>query len=1069
MILAIFLVSLLAISAASAADNTTEDIADVDDDVVSVEDNNQVTQQAENEKTGGVETDSDILSTGEEGNYTDLRNDIINGGILTKSTYYYRGGDGDTIQITESMTIDGKGAVIDMAGSTNMRVFYVDASDVIIKNLIIKNAKYDDGDGGAIYFSSSGTVENCNFVNNTALKDGGAIWMRAGSVENCNFVNNSVTADNSCGGAICMYLRSSVENCSFVKNSARDSGGAVYFNSASNVTNCNFTNNTASICGGAIQGYCTVTNCNFINNTASRSGGAINIYSGTVVNCNFINNKVNGDYSSGGAISGEGDVVNCNFINNTAISGGAIFGSKNVVNCNFTNNTAEHGGAFYSDDEDYSWDVINCIFTNNHADYGGAIYSEYYSDYDDIYGYDSYFNGYRCGILNCSFVNNTAKSSGAIDGAKDVVNCSFYSNNAIYLGGAVLGAENIENCLFINNSASGIYIGLIKDFVWYEGGEGGAISFAKNVANSTFINNSAAKGIIIGFNYLDSYLNNPIPKYFTEYELEHGGGYHVKNAESVGLFDCNIQEDAFNNYGGIELIGNELVLKLLSSHDEVALEIHGNEYAPYYEKSHYAHFDLSNLNEGSYNAHIYLRNSTYISEVRNTYDGIVEMTVPIIIKTKFDISASDVTKYCGGVEKYVVSLTKNNNPLANENVQISVNGKNSTVKTDSKGQASINLDLPVGTYDITSSYGNISTASKVTIKSTIVTTDAVGEYLNSKVSATFLNVDGKVLASKQVTFKIGDKTYTATTNSKGVATADVDLGVGTYTVTAINPVNNEQKQFKLVIDKANSAISLVSSQNNGIVTLTATLTPAAATGNVVFNVNGEDKTAAVKNGKATLTLSDLDPGDYAVTASYNGDKNLNVSSSNTVTFNVAEVYPILTADPVTKTYGTSTKLVVNLVDSKGNAIANADVSVVIGSATKHIKTDSNGQATMTISLKPATYTANITYLDAQTTAKINVKKATPKLTAKAKTFKKSLKTKKYTITLKTNTNKVMINTKVTLKVNGKTYKATTNSKGKATFKITKLTKKGKFNAVIKFAGNSYYKMVTKTIRITVKK
>ena len=51
----------------------------------------------------------------------------------------------------------------------------------------------------------------------------------------------------------------------------------------------------------------------------------------------------------------------------------------------------------------------------------------------------------------------------------------------------------------------------------------------------------------------------------------------------------------------------------------------------------------------------------------------------------------------------------------------------------------------------------------------------------------------------------------------------------------------------------------------------------------------------------------------------------------------------------------------------------------------------------------------------------------------------------------------------------KTYKVKTNSKGKATFKITKLTKKGKFNAVIKFAGNSYYKMVTKTIRITVKK
>ena len=37
--------------------------------------------------------------------------------------------------------------------------------------------------------------------------------------------------------------------------------------------------------------------------------------------------------------------------------------------------------------------------------------------------------------------------------------------------------------------------------------------------------------------------------------------------------------------------------------------------------------------------------------------------------------------------------------------------------------------------------------------------------------------------------------------------------------------------------------------------------------------------------------------------------------------------------------------------------------------------------------------------------------------------------------------------KVTLKVKGKTYAAKTNSKGKATFKITKLTKKGTYKAI----------------------
>ena len=86
----------------------------------------------------------------------------------------------------------------------------------------------------------------------------------------------------------------------------------------------------------------------------------------------------------------------------------------------------------------------------------------------------------------------------------------------------------------------------------------------------------------------------------------------------------------------------------------------------------------------------------------------------------------------------------------------------------------------------------------------------------------------------------------------------------------------------------------------------------------------------------------------------------------------------------------------------------------------------------------------------------------------SKTFKKSVKTKNYVVTLKTNTNKVMKSAKLTLKVNGKTYSATTNAKGQATFKITKLTKKGKFTGTIAYKGNAYYNKLSKKVQITVK-
>ena len=147
----------------------------------------------------------------------------------------------------------------------------------------------------------------------------------------------------------------------------------------------------------------------------------------------------------------------------------------------------------------------------------------------------------------------------------------------------------------------------------------------------------------------------------------------------------------------------------------------------------------------------------------------------------------------------------------------------------------------------------------------------------------------------------------------------------------------------------------------------------------------------------------------------------------------------------------------------------------MGSITKNLTSNAKGQISVLISnLVPKTYYATISfagdsnYIKSAATVKVVVKKATPKLTAKAKTFKRSVKTKKYTITLKNNKGVVMKNTKVTLTVNKKTYSVRTNSKGVATFKITNLKKKGKFTAVVKYAGSKYYNKVTKKPKITIK-
>ncbi|WP_410319195.1 DUF3344 domain-containing protein, partial [Methanobrevibacter sp.] len=185
----------------------------------------------------------------------------------------------------------------------------------------------------------------------------------------------------------------------------------------------------------------------------------------------------------------------------------------------------------------------------------------------------------------------------------------------------------------------------------------------------------------------------------------------------------------------------------------------------------------------------------------------------------------------------------------------------------------------------------------------------------------------------------------------------------------------------------------------------------------------------------------------------------------------------ITAPTVTKVYNVAKKFVATLKDSNGKAISGVKVTISLNGKNYKPTTNSKGQAIVSIpNLAPKNYAVTVKfagnddYKASSLKTKVAVKKATPKMTAKSKvTYKVKTKTKKYAIVLKNNKKQAMKKVKVSLKVKGKTYKATTNSKGKAVFKITKLTKKGKYTAKVKFAGNKYYNALTKTVKITVKK
>ena len=287
------------------------------------------------------------------------------------------------------------------------------------------------------------------------------------------------------------------------------------------------------------------------------------------------------------------------------------------------------------------------------------------------------------------------------------------------------------------------------------------------------------------------------------------------------------------------------------------------------------------------------------------------------------------------------------------------------------------------------------------------------------------------------------------------------------------------QELHVVENSENITVSVPSEVNVGsdvVVNITA---PATSINFAYITVDGVNYGFfSMENGSVVETFSGLAKGYHTISVQYNDGyytdgKLIGDVYSNTFTVSVG-LQSNIVASPVNTVYNVAKNLVVTLKDSKNAALSGKTITVKLNGVTYTRTTNSNGQAVISVNLPAKTYTAAISfagddiYLASSKNVNVVVVKATPKITAKAKTFKLKTKTKKFTAVLKDNKGRAMKKVKLTLKVKGKTYKATTNTKGKATFKITKLNKKGSYKAKITFNANSNYKSASKTVKIKVK-
>ena len=397
--------------------------------------------------------------------------------------------------------------------------------------------------------------------------------------------------------------------------------------------------------------------------------------------------------------------------------------------------------------------------------------------------------------------------------------------------------------------------------------------------------------------------------------------------------------------------------------------------------------------------------------------------------------------------------------------------------------------LPEDYYDIFR-YGTESADIESFLVLTLSSDDTVMGYAKEyTVNAVFISSDDGEIDGYLKTI-----TLDFTSTSADVDSLILENGTGQTTLlTTVTEADSiiltalgvDYELDSVIVSVTNMTISLEGDEVVGGSVIVIVSVPYA-TGNVTIIVNSEEHSVELVDGIANYTITDLVAGSYSIVAVYDGNDifaNLYNSTSFTVESEpVILINTTVSADNLNIKAGNNGTLNVVLTDVNNNTLANKSVSIIIDGVTYTDVTNGSGVASFSIGFNNAgsyvgilyfagddAYDSALGYATVSVTKESTVvtKKATT-ITAPKKTFKAKKKTKKVKITLKSGST-LLSGKKITLKVKGKTYKAKTNSKGKATFKVKKLTKKGTYKYKVKFAGDSLYKAVSKKGKIKVKK
>ncbi|MBQ3253105.1 MAG: Ig-like domain repeat protein, partial [Acholeplasmatales bacterium] len=275
----------------------------------------------------------------------------------------------------------------------------------------------------------------------------------------------------------------------------------------------------------------------------------------------------------------------------------------------------------------------------------------------------------------------------------------------------------------------------------------------------------------------------------------------------------------------------------------------------------------------------------------------VSEKTPLRSDTAIEANNITVTAASSGNGSYEITLrTAGGMALANQVVKVVFNNQMYELTTDANGVAVLPFALNKGgVYNVEVFYlgdedyrGSDASATITINKIATKTTAAAKTYLatakTKSFSTTLKDAKGNVLANKKVTFTVNGKTYTATTNAKGVATVKLALtaakkytvtikfaGDGVYAASTVSAKVTLNKE-KTKITAPKKTFKRTAKTKKVVITLKNSKGKAIAKKKVTLTVNKKKYTAKTnKKGKATFKVKLTKKGTKKYTVKFAGD------------------------------------------------------------------------------------------------------------------------------------------------------------------------------------------------------